>query len=594
MHAPVIPDLPFPEIQVKPSPIWLQNRLKSIGLVPINNIVDITNYVLHETGQPLHAFDADNISGNKIVVKTLPEGTNFTTLDEVDRKLSNEDLMICDVEKGMCIAGVFGGIYSGVTSTTNSIFLESARFDPIYIRKTSKKHMLNTDASFRFERGADPEMTIYALKRAALLIKELAGGQISSQIQDFYPKPFEPAIVKLRYANLNRLIGNILPEDKVKRILLSLDMEIIEDSIDYLIIKVPLYRVDVTREADVIEEVLRIYGYNQVLINPNSAVSFNHFDKPDKEKITNEISNLLTSNGFFEIMANSLTKKDYYINSEEFNEEDSVGLFNPLSQDLNIMRQSMIFGGLETIQYNINRKRKDLKLFEFGMCYWLGKKGKSRSVVGNYIEEQHLAFFITGNKNEESWNSKSSESDFNFLKGYVHLILSRIGLKETLLSPSDEVGPLFEFGLKYSVEDMELVRFGIISKNNLNPFDIDQEVYYADFNYETLLKLVQKSNIQFKPVPKYPEVKRDLALLVDKSIQFNQIRDLALKTEKKLLKNVRIFDVYIDPKIGEDKKSYAVNFILQDDNKTLNDKQIEKAMKNLISVFQDKLGAEIR
>lgn len=581
-------------IQVKSSPLWLQNRLKSIGLVPINNIVDITNYVLHETGQPLHAFDADKISGKKIIVKTLPKDTNFTTLDEVDRKLTSEDLMICDAEKGLCIAGVFGGIYSGVTSKTNSIFLESACFDPIYIRKTSKKHLLNTDASFRFERGADPEMTIYALKRASLLIKELAGGKISSQIQDIYPKPFQPGIVKLQYANLNRLIGNILPVDKVKKILLSLDMEIMEDSEEYLIIKIPLYRVDVTREADVIEEVLRIYGYNQVVINPNSAVSFNHFDKPDKEKITNEISNLLTSNGFFEIMANSLTKKDYYINSNAFNEEDSVGLFNPLSQDLNTMRQSMIFGGLETIQYNINRKRKDLKLFEFGMCYWQGKKGNSRSVVGNYIEEQHLALFLTGNKNEESWISKSSANDFNFLKGFVHLILNRIGLKETLLSSSDEVGPLFEFGLKYSVDDMDLVRFGAISKNSIKTFDIDQEVFYADFNYETLLKLIRDNHIQFKPVPKYPEVKRDLALLLDKSIQFKQIHDLAFKTEKKLLKNVRIFDVYIDPKIGVDKKSYAVNFVLQDVNKTLTDKQIDKAMKTLMSVFKEQLGAEIR
>ncbi|MDX2443302.1 MAG: phenylalanine--tRNA ligase subunit beta [Bacteroidales bacterium] len=581
-------------IKVGTSPVWLQNRLKSIGLVPINNIVDITNYVLHETGQPLHAFDAAKISGGKVVVKTLPENTKFITLDENEKKLTGEDLMICDSEKGMCIAGIFGGIQSGVTTDTNSIFLESAYFDPVYIRKTSKHHLLNTDASFRFERGADPEMTIYALKRAALLIKEIAGGKISSQIQDEYPNPFKPDVVKLSFAHLNRLIGMKIPVENVKRILLSLDMEIIEDSKEFLMVKVPLYRVDVTREADVIEEVLRIFGYNQVEINPKSVGSLNHFDKPDKEKITDNISTLLTSNGFYEIMANSLTKSEYYDKSNAFNGKESVGLSNPLSQDLNTMRQSLIFGGLETILYNINRKRSNLKLFEFGSCYWLSEKGNSNSILGNYCEEERLAIFITGNKNEESWQVKSSESDWYFLKGVVHLVLNRIGVKDDDISVSDELGPLFNSGLMYTLNKKELVRFGIVSSDILQSFDISQNVLYAEFKYSTLLEVVKNATIRFQPVAKYPEVKRDLALLLDKSIQFNQIRDLAYKTEKKLLKNVHVFDVYTDPKIGENKKSYAVNFTLQDSNKTLTDKQIDKVMRNLMNVFKNNLDAVIR
>ena len=581
-------------IDVKPSPMWLQNRLKSIGLVPINIIVDITNFVLHETGQPLHAFDADKISEGKVIVKTLSEGTMFTTLDGVERKLLKDDLMICNAGKGMCIAGVYGGIQSGVTNETKSIFLESACFDPVYIRKTSKYHMLNTDASFRFERGADPEMTIYALKRAALLITEIAGGKISSQIQDVYPNPFKPIIVKLSFAHLNRLVGNKLPIEEVKTILLSLDMEIKEESEEYLSLKVPLYRVDVTREADVIEEILRIYGYNQVETNPKSCSSVNHFDKPDKEKITNEISSLLTSNGFYEIMANSLTKSEYYSKSNAFDEKKSVELFNPLSQDLNTMRQSLVFGGLETIHYNINRKRNSLKLFEFGTCYWLDGDEKPDSVLGRYKEEQGLAIFISGNKYEESWISEPAETDWNFLKAIVHLILNRIGIKEAKLDVSDKVGSLFTSGQKYSINSKELVRFGPVSADNLLAFEINQPVYYAEFKYDTLLEAVKNIDIRFKPVPKYPAVKRDLALLIHKNIQFDQIRDIAFQTEKKLLKTVQVFDVYTDPKIGSDKKSYAVSFILQDINKTLTDKQIDRVMRNLMKAYKSNLSAEIR
>lgn len=581
-------------IKVGSSPDWLQNRLRSIGLSPINNIVDITNYVLHETGQPLHAFDADIIDGNKIIVKTLNEGSRFVTLDEEVRVLSENDLMICNEKDGMCIAGIFGGINSGVTEKTTSLFLESACFDPVYIRKTSKRHLLNTDASFRFERGADPEMTLYALKRAALLIKEIAGGKISSPVQDVYPEPFEPVTIKLSYANLKRLIGNVIPAEDVKKILASLDFEITEETGDNLILKAPLYRVDVTREADVIEEVLRIYGYNQIGINQRSNIAVNHFEKPDKEKIINQISDLLCSNGFYEIMTNSLTKGEHYGKNKAFDENKSVKLFNPLSLDLNVMRQSLLFGGLEAIKYNINRKRNNLKMFEFGTCYWLDSVNAPPQHLNNYMEEQQLALFVTGNKTEDSWNAKEQSTDFYYLKGVISLILQRIGINEDELEVSGDIGPVYAEGMKYSLNSQELVRFGIVSKNTLIQFDVNQPVYFAEFKYEILHKAIGRTNIQFKAMPRFPEVRRDLALLLNSDIRFERIKELALKTEKKLLKQVRIFDVYTGEKLGAGKKSYAISFTLQDPEKTLTDKQIDKVMQNLMNVFKDQLGAQIR
>lgn len=586
--------LTMKNIKVGPSPEWLQSRLKSIGLAPINNVVDVTNFVLHETGQPLHAFDADKITGKKIIVKTLKEGSKFITLDGEERSLSDKDLMICNIKEGMCIAGVFGGIDSGVSENTTSIFLESARFDPVYIRKTSRRHLLNTDASFRFERGADPEMTIYALKRAALLIKEITGAEISSPVQDEYPILFKPVILKLYYKNQDRLIGNVIPKEKTIAILESLDFEILKQTEEYLSLRVPLYRVDVTREADVIEEILRIYGYNQVNTGLQSKISINYFEKPDKEKVVNQLSDLLSSNGFYEIMSNSLTKGAYYEKNTAFDEEVSVKLFNPLSQDLNVMRQSLIFGGLEAIIYNINRKRSHLKLFEFGTCYRIKNKEKAADSTRNFKEEQKLAILVTGNATEGSWNLKERKADFYYLKGIVSKILQRTGINERNIQTSGETSGIFSEALKYSINGKELCQLGMVSKATLNQMDIKQSVYFAEFSLSSLLDSVKNSVIQYKPLPKYPEVKRDLSLLLDKNVRFDQILDLAYKTEKRLLKNVKIFDLYQGDKISNNKKSYAVNFTIQDTEKTLTDKQIDKIMRNLIHVYTNKLGAEIR
>lgn len=581
-------------LKVGPSPEWLQNRLKSIGLSPINNVVDISNYVLHETGQPLHAFDAEQIKGNKIIVKTLKQGSKFISLDGEERKLSGQDLMICDEKDGMCIGGVLGGIKSGVTEKTNAIFLESACFDPIYIRKTARRHVLNTDASFRFERGADPEMTIYALKRAALLIKEIAGGKISSPIQDVYPKPFTPQKVELSFANLNLLIGIEIPVKKVKNILSSLDFKIIKESAHSLQLSVPLYRVDVTREADVIEEVLRIFGYNQIPPDKQGSSSINHLVKPDKEKIVNQLSDLLVANGFHEIMSNSLTKASYYEDNNAFDAKKSVKLQNPLSTDLNVMRQSLLFGGLEAIIYNTNRKRANLKFFEFGNSYQFLPSASGQDKLKKYHEQEKLALFITGNKNNESWNSKVQKVDFYTLKGIMQLLFQRLGVTDNELKISTMVSKIFTEGEKYTYQGKEFVQLGSISKNTLAPFEIEQDVFFADIQFDTLIQIISNKQIKFKALPRYPEVKRDLALLLDEGIEFEQIKELAFKTENKILRKVQIFDVFRGKKLEKGKKSYAVSFILQDYEKTLTDKRIEGIMNRLIKVYTEKLGAQIR
>lgn len=581
-------------LKVGPSPEWLQNRLRSIGLSPINNVVDISNYVLHETGQPLHAFDADQIKGHKIIVKTLKQGSKFISLDEEERQLSEQDLMICNEKDGMCIGGVLGGIKSGVTEKTKAIFLESAYFDPIYIRKTSKRHVLNTDASFRFERGTDPEMTIYALKRAALLIKEIADGKISSPIQDVYPKPFTPQKLELSFASLNRLIGIEIPVKKVKNILRSLDFKIIKESVHSLQLSVPLYRVDVTREADVIEEVLRIFGYNQIPPDKHGSSSINHLVKPDKEKIINQISDLLVANGFYEIMSNSLTKASYFEENNAFDAKKSVKLQNPLSIDLNVMRQSLLFGGLEAIIYNTNRKRANLKFFEFGNCYQFKSSASRQNKLEKYHEQENLALFITGNKNKEAWNSKVQKADFYTLKGILQLIFQRLGVADNELEISTKVGKIFTEGEKYTYQGKELVQIGSISKNTLAPFEIEQDVFFADIQFETLIQIVSQKQIKFKALPRFPEVKRDLALLLDEGIKFEQIKELAFQTENKFLREVQIFDVFRGEKLEKGKKSYAVSFILQDYEKTLTDKRIDGIMNRLIKVYKEKLGAQIR
>ena len=580
-------------VNVKTSPEWLQNRLKAIGLNPINNLVDISNYVLHETGQPLHFFDADKIKGNKVIIKTLPEGSSFVTLDETERKLSADDLMICDENHGMCIAGVFGGTTSGVTENTKNVFIESAHFNSVSVRKTAKRHDLHTDASFRFERGSDPNITVYALKRATLLIKEIAGGEISSDIVDVYPEPVADYKVDLTFRNLKRLIGKKIEKEKVKSILESLDIKIVTENDEKLSLEVPTYRVDVLREVDVIEEILRIYGYNNIEISEHVNSSLSYSPKPDKEKIQNTISDILAANGFNEIMCNSLTKVDYYNDLESYKPSNLVKIFNPLSNDLNVMRQTLLFGGLESIMYNQNRRNPDLKLYEFGNCYYLNDS-ESENPLKKYKEEQHLAIFITGNKTEESWITKEEPTSFFLLKSYIENILSRLGFDLNKIETEDISSDIFVEGLNYKYNKNQIVNFGILNKEVLKAFDIDTKVYYAEFSWDNVLKLSTKNSIRYTEIPKYPEVRRDLALLLNKEVKFANVKELAHKSEQKLLKKVSLFDVFEGEKLGANKKSYAVSFILQDENKTLTDKQIDKIMNNFIRVFEKELGAQIR
>ncbi len=579
-------------IKVGESPEWLQQSLKSIGLTPINNIVDITNFVLHETGQPLHAFDADKISGNKVIVKTLKDDTIFVTLDEEERKLKSSDLMICNEKEPMCIAGVFGGAESGVTNETTNVFIESAYFNPVSVRKTSKHHALQTDASFRFERGVDPNNIIYALKRAALLVKEVAGGQISSEIVDVYPNPIDDFKVELKYANVDRLIGAKIPHDTIKNILLALEMKITNETDDVLYLEIPPYRVDVTREADVIEDILRIYGYNNIEMSEKVNSTLAYAPIPDTNKIRNTISDFISSNGFAEAMSNSLTKSSYYKNSESFKEEDLVKILNPLSNDLNVMRQSLIFNALEAVKKNVNYKSTDIKLYEYGNIYKFLNNDISEKQK-NYFEESHLAITISGNDLSNNWNTEETKSDFYTLKSITEAILRRLSFNVNELKTDDSSSEIFSNAISYSLKGSHLVDFGSVSNKYLSIFDIEQPVFYADFNWDNIIKLLP-GKTQFTEISKFPTVKRDLALLVDSDIKFSQIRDLAYKTEKKLLKNVKIFDVFEDDKLGDNKKSYAVSFFLQDNTKTLKDKQIDKIMKKFIYVFDKELNAKIR
>jgi phenylalanyl-tRNA synthetase beta chain len=580
-------------ITIKPSPEWLQMRLKSIGLNPINNVVDVTNFILHELGQPLHAFDAAKITGKEIIVKTLPEGTKFITLDKAERTLSESDLMICNTTEGMCIAGVFGGIESGVSDTTNSIFLESACFNPVYIRKTAKRMQISTDSSFRFERGTDPNMPIYALKRAAMLIKEVAGGEITSEITDIYPTPIADFEVDLKYNYVDSLIGKTIDRDVIKNILTSLDIKVVGENAEGLSLQVAPYRVDVQRPADVVEELLRIYGYNNVEFSENVKGTLSYIDKPDKERVVNAISDWLSANGFNEMMTNSLTKSGYYDGLETFKSNDLVMMLNPLSQDLNCMRQTLLFGGLEAVAHNTNRRNPDLKLYEFGNTYKKEAPHKGQPLQG-YTEELHLSMVITGLKAQPNWINHEETSSFFFIKAYAENILRRVGLDPDKMEVKDLSNDIYADALVYKLGNQELCTIGLINKKLLQRFDIKAPVYHADFQWNKVLKLMRSVKVTFEELPKFPEVRRDLSMVLNKDIQFSQIRNVALKTERKLLKRVNLFDVYEGDKIAQGKKSYAVSFILQDLEKTLTDQQIDKIMDSLTQAIEKQVGAQIR
>ena len=585
LRAPRYVGLSITDIKIAESPEWLKNRLNAIGLTPINNVVDITNFVLHDLGQPLHAFDANKIKKNKVIVKTLKEGAKFTTLDGVERTLHQEDLMICDGEENpMCIAGVFGGLESGINENTTAIFLESAYFNPVSIRKTAKRHALNTDASFRFERGIDPNITEYALKRAAILIHELAGGKISSEIIDIYPNKIDDFQIFLSYERMNKLIGHFIDSDIIQNILVSLDIKINNHTETGLNLTIPAYRVDVTREVDVFEEILRVYGYNNVEFSEKLNMSITSSVEQKNEKIQNIVSTQLINSGFFETMANSLTKPNYTDYSDQINADANVTILNPLSQDLSVMRQSMLFSGLETVSFNINRKNKDLKLFEFGKTY--------HKFNDKYQEEKHLSLFITGNKLPLVWNSTAQQSDFFYLKGIVTMLLHRLGATE--VKPKPTKNDVFSEGLSLSLGKIKVVDFGVVKSNITKDFGIKQEVLYADFNWSALLKLAQNKSIKVSLPSKFPEVKRDLALLINNETTFLDIYRLAKETERSYLKSIDLFDVYEGKNLPDGKKSYAVSFMLQDEEKTLDEKQIEGIMQKLQGAFENKLGASLR
>ncbi len=569
-------------ISVKPSPDWLQNRLKAIGINPKNNIVDVTNYVLHELGQPLHAFDASKISG-KIIIKTLPAGSKFTTLDDVERTLHEEDLMICDEKGPLCIAGVFGGKNSGVSENTTSIFLESAYFNPVSIRKTAKRHTLSTDASFRFERGIDPTITEYALKRAAILIQEVAGGEITMDIIDVYQKKIEDFPVFLNFEKTKKLIGQELPQETIKKILASLDIKITSVSDSGLGLVIPAYRVDVQREIDVIEEILRVYGYNNINFTKKLNATVSNSARTEDYKVQNIIANQLNSFGFNEMMANSLTTSEYAKLSDLLKEEHNVTMLNPLSSDLATMRQSLLFSGLEAVSYNINRRNADLKLFEFGKSYHNYESG--------YEEKKHLTLFVTGNRNNESWTNDQKQTDFFLFKGFVNSVFARLGINKTQNQPlSNDV---FAEGIAFSVGNDVLVEFGTVKKSILKNFDIKQEVLFADFNWNAILKMIS-NKIKFTDIPKYPEVRRDLSLLLDENITFEAIYKIARQSEKTLLKEIDLFDVYQGKNLPNGKKSYAVSFTIQDNSKTLTEDQIDKVMSKLQKNLETELGASLR
>lgn len=580
--------LTISNITVKPSPHWLQNRLRAIGLNPVNNIVDATNFVLHELGQPLHAFDANKISGNKVIVKTLPQGTNFVTLDSKERKLNDSDLMICNEKAPMCIAGVFGGLDSGVTADTTHIFLESAYFNPDYVRKTAQTHGLKTDASFRFERGTDPDITLYALKRAAMLIQNLAGGEISSHAHDEYVRHIENFEVHLSYKNLDRLIGKKINRETIRNILRYLDISITKEHDKGLDLAVPPYRVDVQREADVVEEILRIYGYNRITTGkyPGAGYLAQHAQVED-DKIKNRVSDMLSHSGFYEILNNSLTRPDF---AESLNQHAHVEIVNKLSNELGVLRQNLMYSGLEAILHNINRKQRDLKFYEFGRIY---ENEGGQNNFANFHEKDILGIWITGNKNPESWLTPSQKAGFYDISAAAEKVLESLGICSGLSKEAIKDDDMFMQGLAISRQQKTLVRLGLINSRLSRSADIDQPVYYAWFDWQQVVSQLQ-TTMQYREIPKYPEVRRDLSLILDKHIKFEEIKALARQTEDQLLYDIDVFDVYEGENIGENHKSYALKFILQDPEKTLTDQQIDQVMNKMMETFEQKLGAIIR
>ena len=580
------------DCEVKESPDWLKNKLTTIGLRPINNIVDITNYVMMAYGQPLHTFDADMVKGHKIVVKTMPEGTPFVTLDGEEHKLSDRDLAICNAEDPMCIAGVFGGKGSGTYETTRNVVLESAYFHPTWIRKSARRHGLSTDASFRFERGIDPNGVIYALKQAALLCQELAGGKVSMEINDVYPEPMQNPVVKLEYSYVNSLIGKQIPVETIKNICQSLEMKVLGETAEALELEIPAYRVDVQRPCDVVEDILRIYGYNNVEIPTQLKSSLVIKGEEDqKHKLANTVSEQLVGQGFNEILNNSLTKGAYYGENPGL-----VRIMNPLSSDLNVMRQTLLYGGLESISHNVNRKNANLRFFEFGNVYYFSpEKQNDDDPMQAYQEQYHMALWITGKRVEGSWAHANEDSTFYELSAHVENVLRRIGAEPEMIVKKKSENPIFATGLQLENRGgKKLGEMGILSKKTLKTADVSQPVYYAELNWTALMKLVRKQKVLYTEISKYPAVSRDLALLVDKSVEFAQIEDIARQTERKLLKRVELFDVYEGKNLPEGKKSYAVNFILQDEQKTMGDKQIDAIMQKLIAQLTAKLGAQLR
>ena len=579
--------------EVKESPEWLKEKLNIIGLRPINNIVDITNYVMMAYGQPLHCFDADMVKGHKIVVKTMPEGTPFQTLDGVEHQLSSRDLAICNEEEPMCIAGVFGGKGSGTYETTRNVVLESAYFHPTWIRKSARRHGLSTDASFRFERGIDPNGVIYALKQAAMLCKELAGGKISMDIRDEYPSPIENAKVSLKYDYVKSLVGKDISADTIKNICQSLEMKVESEDAEGIVLEVPAYRVDVQRPCDVVEDILRIYGYNNVEIPTQLKSSLVIKGEEDrKHKLQNLVSEQLVGAGFNEILNNSLTKVAYY----PVDDATLVKIMNPLSQDLGVMRQTLLYGGLESVEHNVKRKAQNLRFFEFGNVYFIDpEKHNPDQPMQAYKEENMMALWVTGKRVEGSWAHPDEDSNYFELSAYVQNILQRIGMKPGMLVTKKSENPAFSAGLQLeSRGGKKLIEMGIVSTKLLKQFDLQQPVYFAELNWTQLMKATRKSEVLFTDIPKHPAVSRDLALLVDSSVEFAQIEQIARQSEKKLLKSVELFDVYEGKNLPAGKKSYAVNFILQDEEKTMNDKQIDAIMQKLIQNLKKQLGAELR
>ena len=581
--------------KIAPSPEWMQNELRAAGINPKNNLVDITNYVLFELGQPLHAFDADKIEGGKVVVRSAVEGEKFVTLDGVERTLTANDLMICSAERPMCIAGVYGGQDSGISDETVNVFIESAYFHPVWVRKTAKRFGLNTDASFRFERGVDPNIQVYALKRAALLMQELAGGRITSEIIDINPTPASHFEFDFSLDRARKLIGKDIAEETFMTILDALDVEVRGREGDVLHVAVPPYRVDVQREADLIEDVLRVYGYNNIEISDHVNSTLSYAPKPNKSRLQNMASDYLSANGYTEIMSNSLTKASYYEGCTTHPVERCVKILNPLSQDLNVMRQTLLFNALEAVELNVNRRNGNLKMYEVGNCYFFNaEKAEEESVLAKYEEGMRLGITVTGLATQLSWNSKAEGSSFFTLRGMVEKLLKRFGIDLYALQCESLESDLYADAILFKQGPKEVLRMGVVSPIVRKKFDIKQEVYFAEVDFDQLVKMTKKSKVQFKELSKFPEVKRDLALLVNKSVTFSQLRSIAFATEKKLLKSVSLFDVYEGDKLPEGKKSYALSFILEDKSQTLTDKQIERTMANIQTQLEQKCGAEIR